>query len=127
MEFQYDPQHRRLVEGWNIICLKGEDKIGLTADEYNELAGDFINNTMFVEAEECCNRGIRLGSVRSIALLGLIREKQGKPEEAYQLYLEAALAGDRAGIRSLSDLYKKGAYVERDPERAEMLRKIIEP
>ena len=127
MEFQYDPQHRRLVEGWNIICLKGEDRIGLTADEYNELAGDFINNTMFAEAEECCNRGIRLGSVRSIALLGLIREKQGKTEEAYQLYLEAALAGDRAGIRSLSDLYKSGAYVEQDPERAEMLRKIIEP
>ena len=127
MEFQYDPQHRRHVEGWNIICHKCEDKIGLTADEYNELVWDFLNNSMFAEAEECCNRGIRLGSARSIALLGLLREKQGKQEEAYQLYLEAALDGDRAGIRSLSELYKKGTYVERDPERAEMLRKIIEP
>lgn len=44
MEFQYDPQHRRHVEGWNIICLNGEDKIGLTAEEYNELARDFISN-----------------------------------------------------------------------------------
>ena len=86
MEFQYDPQHRRHVEGWNIICHKCEDKIGLMADEYNELVWDFLNNSMFAEAEECCNRGIRLGSARSIALLGLLREKQGKQEEAYQLY-----------------------------------------
>lgn len=127
MEFQYDPQHRRHVEGWNIICLNGEDKIGLTAEEYNELARDFISNEMYSQAEECCQRGIRMGSIRSVALLGTVCEKWGQMEEAYRWYLEAALEGDRAGIYALHDLYRKGIYVELDPERAEQLRKIVEP
>ena len=57
----------------------------------------------------------------------MVYQKQNKLEEAYQLYLEAALAGDRGGIRSLSDMYKKGLLVNLDSTRAEKLRKIIEP
>ena len=125
--FQYDPQRRRHVEGWNIICLHGEDKIGLTAEEYNDLAYDFLLQGMLPQAEECCRRGIDAGSIRSISLLGMVYQKQNKLEEAYQLYLEAALAGDRGGIRSLSDMYKKGLLVNLDSTRAEKLKKIIEP
>lgn len=39
---QYDPKHRRHIEGWNIICFDGEDRIGLTAREWNEIAADFF-------------------------------------------------------------------------------------
>ena len=50
--FQYDPQHRRDVEGWNIICFDGEDKIGLTAQEWDNIGMDFLLNGMYDKAEK---------------------------------------------------------------------------
>ena len=119
--FQYDPQKRRHVEGWNIICFDGEDKIGLTADEWNEIGQDFLFNGMYDEAEKSYKKGITLGSYRSMAELGSLYEKLNRLEEAYQCYLEAAMAKDRYALQLLSDMYRNGVYVRKDVRRAEEL------
>ena len=119
--FQYDPQHRRDVEGWNIICFDGEDKIGLTAHEWDEIAMDFLFNEMYAEAEKSYKRGIALGSYRSMAGLGSLYEKQNRLEEAYQCYLEAAMGKDRYALELLSEMYRKGIYVRKDETQAEEL------
>lgn len=119
--FQYDSQHRRDVEGWNIICFDGEDKIGLTADEWDEIARDFLFNEMYAEAEKSYKRGMALGSYRSMAGLGSLYEKQNRLEEAYQCYLEAAMGKDRYALELLSEMYRKGIYVRKDETRAEEL------
>lgn len=124
--FQYDPQHRRHVEGWNIICFDGEDKIGLTAQEWDDIGMDFLFNEMYNEAEKSYKRGIALGSFRSMAWLGNLYEKLGRLEEAYQCYLEAAMAKDRYALQQLSDMYRKGIYVPEDKKRAEDLIKFTE-
>ena len=120
-EFQYDPQHRRHVEGWNIICYDGEDKIGLTADEYQEIGIDFLFNEAYPEAEKSFKRGIALGSYRCVAYLGNLYERQHRLDEAYQCYLEAAMANDQYGVELLSEMYRKGVYVKKDKKRAEEL------
>lgn len=124
--FQYDPQHRRDVEGWNIICFDGEDKIGLTAQEWNDIAMDFIFNEMYDEAEKSYKRGIALGSYRSMAWLGSLYEKLNRLEEAYQCYLEAAMAKDRYALQQLSEMYRRGVYVPEDKKRAEDLIRFSE-
>lgn len=118
MEFQYDPQHRRHVEGWCMICYDGEDKIGLTESEYEEIALDFIFNGMIKEAKKCYERSMAQGSVRAMANYGELFEREGNLEEAYKWYLEASLADDIIGLKNLSRLYKEGIYVEQDYARA---------
>jgi len=119
--FQYDPKHRRHIEGWNIICFDGEDRIGLTAREWNEIAEDFLCNGMYAEAEKSYKRGIALGSQRSMAGLGSLYEKMNRLEKAYQCYLEAAMGKDRYALQLLSEMYRKGVYVRKDESRAEEL------
>ena len=119
--FQYDPQHRRDVEGWNIICFDGEDKIGLEAHEWEGIGCDFLYNEMYVEAEKSFKRGIALGSYRCVAYLGEVYQKQHRLEEAYRCYLEAAMANDKYGVELLSEMYRKGIYVRKDKIRAEEL------
>lgn len=124
--FQYDPQHRRDVEGWNIICFDGEDKIGLTAQEWDDIGMDFLLNGMYDKAEKSYKRGIALGSYRSMAWLGNLYEKLNRLDEAYQCYLEAAMAKDRFALQQLSEMYWKGIYVTEDKKRAEELIRLIE-
>ncbi len=126
MEFQYDPQRRRHVEGWNIIIYDGEDKIGLTEDEYDRIAFDFIMNGMINEAKRCYIRSIAQGSVRAMSELGKLYEKEGNLAEAYKWYLEASLADDVKGLKNLSRLYEKGIYVEQSFSRAEKLLRYAE-
>ena len=67
----------------------------MTAQEWNDIAMDFIFNEMYDEAEKSYKRGIALGSYRSMAWLGSLYEKLNRLEEAYQCYLEAAMAKGR--------------------------------
>ena len=120
-EFQYDPQHRREVEGWNIICFDGEDKIGLDANEWNNIGCDFLFNEMYVAAEKSFKRGIALGSYRCMAYLGVVYQKQNRLGEAYTCFLESAMANDQYGVELLSEMYRKGIYVRKDKKRAEEL------
>ena len=85
-EFQYDPQHRRDVEGWNIIFFDGVDKIGLDADEWTKIGCDFLFNEMYVEAEKSFKRGIALGSYRCVAYLGVVYQKQNRLGDAYTCF-----------------------------------------
>ena len=41
-------------------------------------------------------------------------EKLNRLEEAYQCYLEAAMAKDRYALQQLSEMYRKGIYVPED-------------
>ena len=124
MEFQYDPQRRRHTEGWNIIIYDGEDKIGLTADEYNEIAFDFEMNSMNDMAIRSYKRGIALGSQRSMALLGALYFSMKRWEEAYTCLLEASLAEDAVALEYLAKMYRGGIYVRQDDARAETLEQL---
>ena len=126
MEFQYNPKHRREVEGWNIIYFDGEDKIGLSSDEYDSIGEDFEMNGMIEYAVRSFERGIALRSPRSMALLGRLYERQGNMEEAYIWYLEAAMGEDDVALRYLSDMYREGNYVRKDEVRAKALALIAD-
>ena len=126
MEFQYDPQYRRHVEGWNIIIYDGEDKIGLTEAEYDQIAFDFICNGMIKEAKRCYKRSIDQGSVRAMSEIGQLYEKEGNIVEAYKWYLEASLADDVKGLKNLSRFYEEGIYVRQDFSRAEKILQYAE-
>lgn len=61
-----------------------------------------------------------------MAWLGNLYEKLGRLEEAYQCYLEAAMAKDRYALQQLSEMYRKGEYVPEDKKRAEDLIRFTE-
>jgi len=126
MEFQFDPQKRRHVEGWNIICFDAEDRIGLTADEYERIAFDFLMNDMVKEAIKSYERAVSLGSTKAAAFLGEIYEKEGDVEEGYRWYLEGSLAENAIALRKLAKLYETGTYVRLDVARAEKLRSLAD-
>ena len=98
----------------------------MTAQEWNDIAMDFIFNEMYDEAEKSYKRGIALGSYRSMAWLGSLYEKLNRLEEAYQCYLEAAMAKDRYALQQLSEMYRRGVYVPEDKKRAEDLIRFSE-
>ena len=123
--FQYDRmKKRRNVEGWNIICHKGEDLIGLTADEYTNLAFDFLMNEAEEEAKECLTRAIERGSAYALIMMGELLEEEKDYDEAYRMYLEAVLTNRMAdALRHLGELYRKGRGVRKNDMRArELLR-----
>ena len=124
MEFQYDPKHRRHVEGWNIIYFDGEDRIGLTAEEYLYVGMDFSGNDMTKQAIKSFEKAISMGYVPAMTRLAKEYEYMGKMEDAYRWYLEAALADDTEAMWRLSYMYKNGIYVRKDKKRAGELRKL---
>ena len=124
--FQYTVHEDRHVEGWNIICYNGEDRIGLSSREYLFIAFDFLRNGMIPQAESALNRAIALGSVRAMVHLGEVYAMKGDPERAYQCYLEAALANeDLLALHHLAIMYKNGVHVRQDDDRAEQLADLF--
>lgn len=125
MEFKYDPQNRRLIEGWNLIFYDTEDTIHLSMEEYEQLAFDFNWNGMIDCAFRTYHRGIEAGYKELIPLLGELYEQNDDLENTYRCYLEAALINDLNGIKNLSRMYKKGIYVQKDEKKSQKAKYVI--
>ncbi len=120
--FKFDPQHRRHVEGWNIVYYDAEDGIGLTADEYIEVGFDFQINDMYEQAIRAYQRAIDLGSKKAMTSLGLLYEILERYEEAYRCFLEAALYDEYGAVRHLARFYKDGIYVDENEKKSQQLK-----
>ena len=126
MEFQFDcEKKRRLVEGWNCIVYEAEDKINLSASEYEQIAFDFESNSMIFQAEKAYKRAIKLGSKKSRYLLAKLLEMRGQSEAAYEWYLEAALGNYKVAIKRLAEMYRQGTNIRKDIHRAEELEQYL--
>ena len=126
MKFQFDcEKKRRHVEGWNCVIYEAEDRIDLSADEYESIASDFESNFMIYEAEIAYKRAIKRGSIKSRYLLAKLLETHGQSEEAYQWYLEGALGGNVNAIKRLSEMYRQGTNIRKDIQRVEELEKYL--
>lgn len=123
--FRFDPQHRRHVEGWNIVYYDVEDGIGLTADEYIEVGMDFQVSGMNAQAIRAYQRAIDLGSKEAMTSLGILYEILKRYEEAYQCFLEAALYNETGGLHHLARFYRDGIYVAEDKEKSQKIKDHI--